>query len=339
MYPAKVISVFIASPNDVERERNILKAQIQKWNDINSSNTHYVILAKGWENVYPADGHPQEVIQEQAADECDVVIGIFWSKIGSPTQKYPSGTIHEIEEARKNNKKVMLFFCTRDIPQNHDRCQFDRLQEYKKTLQENILYKEYNTEEEFANEIINCISSLMNNVMRDVPQNVYDNSKITSENFHRFAKNSVTTNSEITSTNTDQPSENEKRMLMGMWSVLNDNQARSLEFMYKNGDICFGILNDIVKSAYSSSSINLPFELDDRSSWIFVEVGDLYKDLETVENEMKLINRSSVKSDTHNLEIEYFTLTQSGYFLCQQTCSENVKEHVGKNEIDDDLPF
>lgn len=46
-YQAKVYKVFIASPSDVEAERNVVRLVLSKWNDINSESQGIVLLPVG----------------------------------------------------------------------------------------------------------------------------------------------------------------------------------------------------------------------------------------------------------------------------------------------------
>lgn len=48
-YNAKIYKVFIASPDDVEREREIVRSVLMKWNAINAESKHIVLLPVGWE--------------------------------------------------------------------------------------------------------------------------------------------------------------------------------------------------------------------------------------------------------------------------------------------------
>ena len=49
MYSANVYKIFLASPSDVAKERQISRETIQKWNELHSENTGIVLQAIGWE--------------------------------------------------------------------------------------------------------------------------------------------------------------------------------------------------------------------------------------------------------------------------------------------------
>ena len=82
---ATIYHVLIASPNDVNKERQIIRQAIYEWNAVQSKQLGVVLLPVMWEvNVYPDIGaRPQEIINKQIIDDADILIGFFWSKIGT----------------------------------------------------------------------------------------------------------------------------------------------------------------------------------------------------------------------------------------------------------------
>ena len=83
-YESTVYRILIASPSDVEEEREVAARIIQEWNDLNSFNKKIVLLPIRWEtHTSPTYGsRPQEIINSQIVNECDLLIGFFWTKIG-----------------------------------------------------------------------------------------------------------------------------------------------------------------------------------------------------------------------------------------------------------------
>lgn len=47
---------------------------------------------------------PQSIINEQILDKCDFLVGVFWKRIGTATDKYASGSVEEIEKHMKLNE-------------------------------------------------------------------------------------------------------------------------------------------------------------------------------------------------------------------------------------------
>src|SRR3954454_3958446 len=94
-YDSRGFRILIASPSDVQDEREIAVRLIQEWNDLNSFARKVVLLPLRWEtHAAPEYGtRPQEVINRIIVDECDLLVGIFWTRIGSPTGVADSGTL------------------------------------------------------------------------------------------------------------------------------------------------------------------------------------------------------------------------------------------------------
>lgn len=98
MYTANVISVMIASPGDVSKERELVRSIVHEINDLWAAQTKRVLLPVGWEtHTAPELGkRAQELINEHVLDKCDLLVGIFWTRLGTPTGKEKSGSVEEI---------------------------------------------------------------------------------------------------------------------------------------------------------------------------------------------------------------------------------------------------
>lgn len=154
-YQAKVYKVFIASPSDVKEERNVVKSVLSRWNAVHSESQKIVLLPVGWEtHAAPETGKTaQEYINEQVLDDCDILIGIFWSKMGSPTKNYKSGTIEEISRHVSAKKLAMLYFSNKDFPSNIDINEVNDVRKLKERYKNSSLYAEYNDEKDLESKL------------------------------------------------------------------------------------------------------------------------------------------------------------------------------------------
>jgi nucleoside 2-deoxyribosyltransferase len=155
-FSAQVFRVLIASPSDVEEEREIAVRTIQEWNDLNSAERQLVLLPLRWEtHTAPEYGkRPQEVINRQIVDHCDLVVGIFWTRIGSPTGVADSGTIEEIERVASKGKPVMLYFSrAKQDPEGIDLEQLAKLRQFKKATFPKALVESYSGVIEFKDKL------------------------------------------------------------------------------------------------------------------------------------------------------------------------------------------
>lgn len=145
-YESRVYRILIATPSDVEEERDAITKAIQNWNNLNSFSKKIVLLPLRWETHAAPDygTRPQEVINNAIVDDCDLLIGCFWTRIGSPTGEEESGTIEEIKRVSSSGKPVMLYFSKRGKdPSQIDLEQLKKLNEFKESIRSNSLVEEY----------------------------------------------------------------------------------------------------------------------------------------------------------------------------------------------------
>jgi len=134
----------IASPADVDRERQFVREVIQTWNAINAEDKQIVIMPVGWEtHASPQMGdRPQTIINRQVLKNCDILVAVFWTRLGSPTGKAASGTVEEIEEHLAAGKPALLYFSSAPAG-SVDNDQYSALQEFKESCKKRGLIEEY----------------------------------------------------------------------------------------------------------------------------------------------------------------------------------------------------
>jgi hypothetical protein len=101
-FQTTTLAVLIASPGDTTQERKAVEEAILGWNSDRTRAAKVHLLPLRWElDATPelGGGTAQEVINRQFADEADIVIGVFYSRLGQPTADAPSGTAEEIQRA------------------------------------------------------------------------------------------------------------------------------------------------------------------------------------------------------------------------------------------------
>jgi len=151
-YDSKVFNVMIASPGDVASERSIIRDVIYEWNAVHSRNRNIVLLPVGWESHSSPEmgGRPQEIINNQILDKCDLLVGVFWTRIGTETGEYASGTVEEIEKHIASGKPAMLYFSGQPVHMDSVNMeQYSKLKEFKKSCQSRGLYENYDSYSEF----------------------------------------------------------------------------------------------------------------------------------------------------------------------------------------------
>jgi hypothetical protein len=111
-YQATVIPVMIASPGDVLDEKRAVREILNLWNDVNSRDAKAMLTPVSWETHAAPDlsGRPQELINQRVLRECDLLVGIFWTRLGTPTGKAASGTVEEIQERCPGGWQMMSVY-------------------------------------------------------------------------------------------------------------------------------------------------------------------------------------------------------------------------------------
>ncbi len=129
-----------------------MRELVQEWNIFHGRSRNAVLEAVMWEtHSVPEFGErPQAILNRQLVDSCDALIGIFWTRLGSPSGEAPSGTIEEINRIHGANKPALLYFRTqRQLPPNVDAAQLEALVAFKNACKIDSLFHEYDTLAEF----------------------------------------------------------------------------------------------------------------------------------------------------------------------------------------------
>ena len=150
--PVTHISVFLASPGDVEKERGIAFDLIHEWNDLHTDEKSAALQIKTWKtSAYPElNKRPQAAVNSQVLDDCDIVIGIFWTRFGSPTGVADSGTEEEIRRSMADNRPVLLYFS--DVPASPsqiDPAQYAKVLKFRDEFRNTGLVWKYDSHDEF----------------------------------------------------------------------------------------------------------------------------------------------------------------------------------------------
>lgn len=160
-YSAEVLNIMIAAPSDIIDEQKIVHEESNHWNLLHSESLNIILKILDWKtDTHSVVGtNPQETIDKQILHNADLLIVIFWKRLGTEVLNSKSGTLHELEEHLKLNKPAMLFYSL--VPANPDDIDLEQLNEVrtlKDRYKDKALYFEYHSQEEFRNLVFNQIS-------------------------------------------------------------------------------------------------------------------------------------------------------------------------------------
>lgn len=154
-----VLSVFVASPSDVDSERGKLEDVIRELNVTWSRELGVRLDLVRWEtHAYPGIGvDAQDVINEQIPDDYDIFVGIMWCRYGMLTGRAGSGTVEEFDRAKArhddNPSSVHLMIYFKDepmAPSQLDPEQLAKVNAFRELLgTEGTLYWKFNGLEQF----------------------------------------------------------------------------------------------------------------------------------------------------------------------------------------------
>lgn len=158
----KNINVFLSCPKDIIKEGNIVDIveKIIQQDNIYLRKFGIQLELKHWKkNVYLGQGIPrvQDRINHRLVENCDIFLGILWTRFGSPPGTnlnemiYGSGTEEEFYLAQRLDKELWIFFCDFPIrPSKINLQQLEKVRNFKEVLKkEQIEYAEFSSEEEF----------------------------------------------------------------------------------------------------------------------------------------------------------------------------------------------
>lgn len=163
-FSATVFNVLIASPSDVPEERATIAKSLHEWNSLHSQEQQKILLPVMWEtHVAPAMGdRPQGLINDQIVRGCDILIGSFWTRLGSPTGVEDSGTVEEVKWFLSQKKPVMLYFSKKEVDlDNVDLDQYKKLKDFKLSIRDKGIQEDYRSVAELKEKLSRQLTIVM----------------------------------------------------------------------------------------------------------------------------------------------------------------------------------
>ena len=197
------IKIFLSCPEDIVKAG--IKDVVEKV--IEEDNIHFkklfgisLDLIHWKKNVYLGKGNPrvQDRINEKLIKNCDIYLGILWTRFGSPPgpnqegMSYSSGTEEEFYLA-KSLGKVLWFLFYRYPPHKNktDPEQLNKVKKFKEELKkEQIWYAEFSKEDELRKLLKENVSNFIEEKYSIKLQKSKSNLKIlpTKEDFQKYSK-------------------------------------------------------------------------------------------------------------------------------------------------------
>jgi hypothetical protein len=162
-FEAIVYRVILGGPSDVELDVRAARETVHEWNDQYAQQSRSVLLPIWWKtHATPELGaRPQSILNIRLVDRGDVLVAVFWSRLGTPTGAAESGTAEEIERFMDAGKPVLAYFCGRPLPQDFDEHQWKRLKEFRGEIRRRGLVGEYTDAGDLARQLTRHLSATL----------------------------------------------------------------------------------------------------------------------------------------------------------------------------------
>jgi hypothetical protein len=169
--------IFVASPGDVQREREAMQGVVNAMNRILEAllpDDGIAVELLMWErNVAPhiIDG-PQHVVNEQI-DSYDIFLGLLARRFGTRTEVAESGTEEEFRRAYETWRKhgmpwIVFFFNTRFEPpqEEGERAQWDKVKAFRAELDNKGIAGEYNGADLFMSTVVPPLLQIIGSLVK-----------------------------------------------------------------------------------------------------------------------------------------------------------------------------
>ena len=160
MSQVRILRIVVASASDVQAERDAIPHVVESLNRGIAKDRRLRFEVSRWEtDAYPRfhpEG-PQGGIDEiLRIEDCDVLIGIFWKRFGTPSKDARSGTEHEFRRAysawKKNRRpQIMCYFNKKSsFPTSQTEAeQWGRVLEFQRNFPGEGLWCQYKSKSQF----------------------------------------------------------------------------------------------------------------------------------------------------------------------------------------------
>lgn len=159
--PGRIVRVMLGCPGDLQGEVPVFFEEVRRFNEQHAEEYGVALLPKHWStHAHPRlGGRAQGVINEQLASKADVLIALFWTRLGTDTGVAASGTVEEIFEFYNSGRPVKLYFSdsatlSPEVATDPKFVEeYQRLMTFKKEAQQLGLYGSFKSTDDFREQL------------------------------------------------------------------------------------------------------------------------------------------------------------------------------------------
>jgi hypothetical protein len=156
-YSGLIRRLLISCPSDLPMsDLAVVHKAINRWNGVYGHSFGAAIIPISWGTHAAAEfgGAPQELLNRQLVDGCDMCLALFANRLGTRTVLAESGTAEEIERIAETGRYVAVLRSRRQVDTSRiDLAQAQRLEKYLETLQVRALILDYATDDELSQKV------------------------------------------------------------------------------------------------------------------------------------------------------------------------------------------
>ena len=160
-----LVKLALCGPSDVEKEIGYAQKIIDDWNRINAEAREVTIKHFHWSaDTFPdAAQSGQNAVNQQMINDAQIIVAIFWSRIGTPTAAAESGTVEEIRRGIAQNRKVLVYFSNLEpLPPSADESQVEKLWNFRQGLRATSSCWSFQSRSQFREDFTTHLALAMN---------------------------------------------------------------------------------------------------------------------------------------------------------------------------------
>jgi hypothetical protein len=156
-YSAVVRRLLISCPGDVPvRDLRVVHKAINRWNGVYGEAFGAAVVPISWGTHAAAEfgRAPQDILNKQLVDRCDICLALFANRLGTPTASAESGTAEEIDRIANEGRYVAILRSRRPVDASRMNLQqAQKLEEYLAKVKEKALILNYASDDELSQQV------------------------------------------------------------------------------------------------------------------------------------------------------------------------------------------
>lgn len=181
----KIVKVFLGSPGDLAPERAAAKRAVDRFNQVWADYFGVHVELVGWEQIAARAGRPQDLINRELLDQCDLFVGMLWKYWGSPPggdEGYTSGFEEEFERSLKRRKETgkpemsLLFKDVNPDQVDDPGIELKKVLDFKDKIKTDkpVLYGSFGDLIDFEQKFDVCVTKYVQTLAADEEQKIID---------------------------------------------------------------------------------------------------------------------------------------------------------------------